>query len=53
MGLSGSTWANSSSSSLPKQFQPAHPQTHNALDDARAQSEIFSKLLAYHGEHFA
>ena len=46
MGLSRSSWANSSSSRLPNHFQPSHPQTHNALDDARAQAEIFSKLLA-------
>lgn len=46
MGLSGSSWSSSSSRSLPVQFQPEHRQTHNALDDAVAQAEIFEKLLA-------
>ncbi|MBL9080893.1 MAG: 3'-5' exonuclease [Planctomycetales bacterium] len=46
MGRRGSTWAESSSSKLPVEFQPDTAQTHNALDDARAQASIFSKMLA-------
>lgn len=46
MGFSGETWARTTSSQLPKEFQPDIPQTHNALDDARAQASIFQKLLA-------
>jgi DNA polymerase III epsilon subunit-like protein len=45
MGLSGVTWAETSSSRLPKEFWPSRAQTHNALDDAIAQAEIFRKLL--------
>jgi DNA polymerase III epsilon subunit-like protein len=45
MGLSGETWANTTSSQLPSEFQPDMPQTHNALDDAQAQASIFHKLL--------
>jgi len=45
MGLAGVPWAQTSSSQLPEDFQPDLPQTHNALDDARAQASIFEKLL--------
>lgn len=45
MGLSGLPWAKTTSSQLPSEFQPDVPQTHNALDDARAQASIFQKLL--------
>jgi ribonuclease T len=46
MGLSGEPWARTTSSQLPEEFQPDVPQTHNALDDARAQASIFEKLLS-------
>ncbi len=45
MGLSGETWSKTTSSQLPEEFQPDERQTHNALDDARAQASIFFKLL--------
>jgi ribonuclease T len=45
MGLTGRPWSESTSSQLPSRFQPTEPQTHNALDDARAQASIFAKLL--------
>ncbi len=45
MGLSGCLWQETTSSQLPRRFQPSHLQTHNALDDAIAQAEIFKKLL--------
>jgi DNA polymerase III epsilon subunit-like protein len=45
MGVSGREWSRTTSSQLPKEFQPDEPQTHNALDDARAQASIFSKLM--------
>ena len=45
MGLAGATWARSTSGQLPAEFQPDHGQTHNALDDARSQAEIFERLL--------
>jgi ribonuclease T len=45
MGLSGVTWAETSSSRLPKEFRSSRAHTHNALDDAIAQAEIFKKLL--------
>ncbi len=46
MGLSGSEWGDTTSSKLPDALQPSRPQTHNALEDAQAQGEIFKKLLA-------
>jgi len=45
MGLNGIPWSKSTSSQLPPEFQPDQPQTHNALDDARAQASIFMKML--------
>ncbi len=45
MGLSGCLWQETTSSQLPLSFQPSHRQSHNALDDAIAQAEIFKKLL--------
>lgn len=45
MGLSGCMWQETTSRQVPSTFQPSHPQTHNALDDAIAQAEIFEKLL--------
>lgn len=46
MGMTGCHWHESSSSKLPTEYQPSRPQTHNALDDAQAQAEIFAKMLA-------
>jgi ribonuclease T len=45
MGLSGCLWKETTSSRLPQNFRSAHQQTHNALDDAIAQGEIFKKLF--------
>lgn len=45
MGFVGCEWGETTSSQLPPEFQPKQPGTHNALDDARAQGEIFEKLL--------
>lgn len=45
MGFSGTLWAETTSSKLPGWLQPSQPQTHNALDDARAQGEIFSRMM--------
>lgn len=44
MGLAGCHWHESTSSQLPIEFQPDTPQTHNALEDAKAQASIFSKM---------
>lgn len=46
MGLRGTLWSETTSSQLPREFQPDTPQTHNALEDARAQASIFQKMLS-------
>lgn len=45
MGMRGLPWGKTTSSQLPPEFQPDQAQTHNALDDARAQASIFKKML--------
>lgn len=46
MGVSGCKWNETTSSQLPKEIKSLQPLTHNALEDAIAQGEIFSKLLS-------
>jgi DNA polymerase III epsilon subunit-like protein len=46
MGLSGCTWTETRSSKLPAEFKQSISSTHNAMDDARAQAQIFRKMLA-------
>ncbi len=46
MGLTGCGWADTKSSRIPPEFQPQKPGEHNALADARAQAEMFEKMLA-------
>ena len=46
MGAFGCLWSETTSSRLSPEIQPTTKATHNALDDARAQAEIFSNLLA-------
>lgn len=46
MGFAGCAWSDTTSRRLPEKFQSKRPHTHNALDDARAQAEIFSRLLS-------
>ncbi len=51
MGKCSLAWGDTTSSKLPTRYQPETPQTHNALDDARAQASIFRKLLVTSPEH--
>jgi DNA polymerase III epsilon subunit-like protein len=46
MGLTGCRWEETKSSRIRPEFQPARPGDHNALTDARAQAEMFGKMLA-------
>jgi DNA polymerase III epsilon subunit-like protein len=46
MGGSGCKWSETTSSQLPDGFKPTQLPTDNALDDAIAQGEIFSKLIS-------
>lgn len=49
MGLSGVSWAETSASRLPQEFRGIQAQTHNALDDAIAQGQIFQNMLIANG----
>jgi len=44
MGMSGSTWDNSRSSRIPADLKGPSPHTHNALDDAIEQAEMFRRM---------
>lgn len=46
MGFSGCNWSETTSSRLPNEIKSPQPLTHNALEDAIAQGEIFNKLLS-------
>jgi ribonuclease T len=46
MGLTGSAWEDSRSSRIAPQFKAGSlPHTHNALDDALEQAEMFRRML--------
>lgn len=40
------TWDDTKKSRLPKRIQSQQPHTHNALDDAREQADVFRNMLA-------
>jgi ribonuclease T len=45
MGMSGGTWEDTRSSRIPAEFKgPALRHTHNALDDAIEQAELFRRI---------
>lgn len=46
MGMAGCDWEGTRSSRIRPEFQPEKPGTHNALADAKAQAEMFEKMLA-------
>jgi DNA polymerase III epsilon subunit-like protein len=46
MGLIGCRWEDTKSSRIRPEFQSSKPGDHNALNDARAQAEMFEKMLA-------
>lgn len=45
MGLVGAKWEDTRSSRIPEEFKGPTAQTHNALDDAQSQAEMFKKML--------
>ena len=45
-GMTGVDWADTRSSKLPDEFRSTREHSHNALDDAIEQAEIFSKMRA-------
>ena len=46
MGRMGSTWAETSLKVLSPRYLEGRPLSHNALDDARVQAELFRKIAA-------
>jgi len=50
MGKFGTSWGETAKKRLGKRFLPSsHKHTHNALDDAIEQAEIFRKILEHKG----
>ena len=47
MGVLGCTWTGTSKRNIPSEFHSGLPHTHNALDDAKKQAELFLRLLEY------
>jgi DNA polymerase III epsilon subunit-like protein len=45
MGMSGCSWEDTKSSHIPSKFKGRSPHTHNALDDAKEQAEMFELML--------
>jgi len=45
MGLKGVEWEDTRSSRIPEMFKGPAAQTHNALDDARPQAQMFERML--------
>jgi DNA polymerase III epsilon subunit-like protein len=44
MGMKGCSWGETTKRKLDSKFKSAKPHTHNALDDAIEQAEIFEKM---------
>lgn len=44
MGLTGCDWEDTKSSRLQTEYQPSQTGDHHALNDARAQAEMFEKM---------
>jgi DNA polymerase III epsilon subunit-like protein len=47
MGLKGVEWEDTRSSRIPEMFKGPAAQTHNALDDARSQAQMFERMLRH------
>jgi len=45
MGAMGCSWGETTKQKLASQFKSNKPHTHNALDDAKEQADIFGKIL--------
>ncbi|MBI3817917.1 MAG: hypothetical protein HY286_04440 [Planctomycetes bacterium] len=42
-------WGDTTKNKLPAEVRSNLPHTHNALDDAKEQAEIFVKILSKYG----
>lgn len=45
MGMCKLQWGETTKRKMPKEFRSVLPHTHNAMDDAKEQSDIFEKVL--------
>lgn len=52
MGMKKVNWGQTAKKHVRSQFQPNIQHTHNALDDAKEQAEIFEKMLKFHFPKF-
>jgi hypothetical protein len=50
MGAAGCAWKGTKSSEMTATLEPLSAPSHNALDDARFQAELFSLMLANRGK---
>jgi DNA polymerase III epsilon subunit-like protein len=50
MGMMDSTWGGTVKREVRKKFPADLPHTHNALDDAREQAQLFEAMRAYNRE---
>lgn len=50
MGLSGCAWEDTKSSKIPSKFKGKSRHTHNALDDAMEQAEMFQRMREHAAE---
>lgn len=48
--LAGTPWGEATKSHMPEALQTDLPKTHHALDDAKAQADLFLRMLAWDGE---
>jgi hypothetical protein len=48
--LGKTRWSDTAKKNIEVQFRSTLPHTHNALDDAREQAELFAKLIAFNSE---
>ncbi len=49
MGATGCSWKETKSSQMAALLKPSSQPSHNALDDARFQAELFALMVAYNG----
>lgn len=50
MGMMNETWTNTTKRKVTRQFPVDLPHTHNALDDAREQAQLFERMLEFQKE---
>jgi ribonuclease T len=47
MGMMNCSWAETSPVQIDERFQSSKPHTHNALDDATQQADVFRKMVEF------